>query len=48
MKKIDLSFLKHNEIPTKKIMAEVNGEQVEIDILPITGRRTYKFRINGR
>lgn len=38
MKKIDLSFLKHNEIPTKQITVEVNGEQVEIDIKPITGR----------
>lgn len=38
MKKIDLSFLKHKELPTKEVKVEVNGEQVEVTIKPINGR----------
>lgn len=38
MKKIDLSFLRHRELPTKDVKVEVNGEQVEVTIKPINGR----------
>lgn len=38
MKKIDLSFLKHKELPTKDITIEINGESQTITIKPINGR----------
>lgn len=37
-KKIDLSFLKHKETPTKEITVEVNGQEQTFDIKPINGR----------
>lgn len=37
-KKIDLSFLKHKELPTKEITVEINGEVQTFDIHPINGR----------
>lgn len=38
MKKIDLSHLKHKELPTKDIEVEINGEIQKITIKPINGR----------
>ena len=38
MKKIDLSFLKHNELPSKDIKIKVNGEEQEITIRAISNR----------
>lgn len=37
-KKIDLSFLKHKELPTKEITVNINGEDQTFDIKPINGR----------
>ena len=38
MSKIDLSFLKHKELPTKVITVEINGKSQTFDIKPINGR----------
>lgn len=38
MKKIDLSFLKHKELPTKDITIELNGETQIVTIKPVNGR----------
>lgn len=38
MKKIDLSFLKHKELPTKDITILLNDEEQTITIRPINGR----------
>ena len=38
MSKIDLSFLKHKELPTKEITVEINGKEQTFDINPINGR----------
>ena len=38
MKKIDLSFLKHKELPTKEIKVEIFGKEQEFNIVPINGR----------
>lgn len=38
MKKIDLSLLKHTELPTKKIKIAIGQEIQEVDIVPINGR----------
>ena len=46
MKKIDLSFLKHKELPTKDVKVEVNGEQVEVTIKPINRSWINKFKFN--
>lgn len=37
-KKIDLSFLKHKELPTKEITVEIDGKEQTFDIKPINGR----------
>lgn len=37
-KKIDLSFLKHKELPTKEITVLINGSEQSFDIKPINGR----------
>ena len=37
-KKIDLSFLKHKELPTKEITVEINGKEQCFEIKPINGR----------
>ena len=38
MKKIDLSFLKHKELPTKTITVKIADKEQEFDIKPVTGR----------
>lgn len=38
MKKIDLSFLKHKELPTKEITVTINEEEQKFTIYPINGR----------
>lgn len=38
MKKIDLSRIKHKELPTKSITVEIDGESQLFDIKPISGR----------
>jgi hypothetical protein len=38
MKKLDLSILKHRELPTKRIKIELEQETQEVDIRPISGR----------
>lgn len=38
MAKIDLSFLKHKELPTKEVEVELNGEIQKVTIKPINGR----------
>jgi hypothetical protein len=38
MKKIDLSFLRHKELPTKDVEVEVNGEVQIVTIKPVSGR----------
>lgn len=38
MKKIDLSFLKHTELPTKDVKLKVNGEEQEFTIKAISNR----------
>lgn len=47
MKKINLSFLKHKELPTKDVKVEVNGEQVEVTIKPINGRGLTSLGLMG-
>lgn len=47
MKKIDLSFLRHKELPTKDVKVEVNGEQVEVSIKPINGRGLTSLSLIG-
>lgn len=38
MKKIDLSFLRHKELPIKDVKVVLNGEEVEVSIKPISGK----------
>ena len=38
MKKIDLSFLKHKQLPTKNITQQINGVDQTFSIKPISGR----------
>jgi hypothetical protein len=38
MKKIDLSFLKHKQLPFKTISQEIDGETQSFTIYPINGR----------
>jgi hypothetical protein len=38
MSKIDLSFLKHKELPFKTITETINGEEQTFTIYPINGR----------
>lgn len=38
MKKIDLSFLRHKELPVKTVCYEINGEEQRFSIYPINGR----------
>lgn len=38
MKKIDLSFLQHKELPTKDVPIELNGETQIVTIKPVSGR----------
>lgn len=38
MPKINLSHLKHRELPTKEIEVEINGEIQKVTIKPINGR----------
>lgn len=38
MKKIDLSFLKHKELPTKDVTVIINEEEQTVTIKPISGR----------
>ena len=38
MKKIDLSFLKHKELPTKTITVKIADKEQEFDIKPVSGR----------
>lgn len=38
MKKIDLSFLQHKELPFKNITETINGEEQTFTIYPINGR----------
>lgn len=38
MKKIDLSFLQHKELPTKDITIELNGKTQIVTIKPVSGR----------
>lgn len=38
MKKINLSFLKHKELPTKDITITINGVEEVVTIRPINGR----------
>lgn len=38
MSKINLSFLKHKDLPTKEITVEINGKNQSFDIKPINGR----------
>jgi hypothetical protein len=38
MSKIDLSFLKHKELPFKVVSHEINGEKQTFTIYPISGR----------
>lgn len=47
MKKIDLSFLRHKELPTKEVKVEVNGEQVEVSIFPVNGRGLTSLGLIG-
>ena len=47
MKKIDLSFLRHKELPTKEVKVEVNGEQVEVTIKPVNGRGLTSLGLIG-
>lgn len=37
-KKIDLSFLKHKELPKKEITVKINGQEQTFEIQPINGR----------
>lgn len=37
-KKIDLSILKHKELPTKEITITINGKSQTFDIKPVSGR----------
>ena len=46
-KKIDLSFLKHKELPTKEITVEVNGKEQTFDIKPISGRGLTSLGLIG-
>lgn len=38
MKKIDLSKIKHRELPTRDIEVEINGEVQIVTIKPVSGR----------
>lgn len=47
MKKIDLSFLKHKELPFKNITQVINGEEQTFTIYPISGRGVTSIGLIG-
>ena len=46
-KKINLSFLKHKELPTKEITVKINDEDQTFDIKPISGRGMTSLSLIG-
>lgn len=47
MAKIDLSFLRHKELPTKEVEVELNGELQKVTIKPINGRGLTSLGLIG-
>lgn len=47
MKKIDLSFLQHKELPFKNITETINGEEQTFTIYPINGRGVTSIGLIG-
>ena len=47
MKKIDLSFLKHKELPTKELTVTINNEEQTFSIVPVNGRGITSLGLIG-